>query len=231
MNSKIWACGYVRLSNDDDKIQNSLLNQKRILMDYAKNKGYNLIGIFEDDNVSGTNFNRKGIDELIKELENGNVDIVLIKDLSRIGRNKVYSSVFLEYLRRLNVMVISITEGLDNFNENDYMSISFKQMLNEQYVKDISKKIKAGFKQKQKDGLVIIPPFEYKKDIKTKKIEINHECAEIVRKIYALYIDGNGVKKIASLLTLQGIHTPSWYQKQIYGKTYQPGKKWIGQDL
>ncbi|MFT8312740.1 MAG: recombinase family protein [Clostridium sp.] len=231
MSSKRRAYGYVRLSNDGDKNQNSLQNQKRILTDYAENNGYNLIKIFEDNNVSGTNFNRKGIEELIKEVENGEVDIVLTKDLSRIGRNKVYSSIFLEYLRRLNVRVISITEGFDNFNDNDYMLINFKQMLNEQYVEDISKKIKAGFKQKQKDGLVIIPPFGYKKDIKTKEIEINHECAEIVRKIYNLYIDGNGIKKIALLLTLQGIHTPSWYQKQIYGKVYQPGKKWIGKDL
>ncbi|WP_172638608.1 recombinase family protein [Clostridium pasteurianum] len=231
MNNKRKAYGYVRLSNDEDKKQNSLQNQKRILIDYAENNEYNLIKIFEDDNVSGTNFNRKGIYELIKEVENGDVDIVLIKDLSRIGRNKVYSSIFLEYLRRLNVRVVSITESLDNFNDNDYMLISFKQMLNEQYVEDTSKKIKAGFEQKQKDGLVIIPPFGYKKNLKTKKIEINHECAEIVRKIYNLYIDGNGIKKIASLLTLQGIHTPSWYQKQIYDKIYQPGKKWIEQDF
>lgn len=223
--------GYVRLSRDEDKEQNSLQNQKQIIIDYAKDNRYNLIKIFEDDNISGMTFDREGINNLKELIEKKEADLVLVKDLSRIGRHKAHSALFLEYARRMNVKIYSITENLDNFSDNDDILIGFKQILNEQYAKDISKKIRAAFKQKQKEGLVIIPPFGYQKNPVTRKIEIVYECAEIVQRIYDLYITGHGTKKIASILTENQVHTPSWFQKQVYGKTYQPGKKWIGKDV
>jgi site-specific DNA recombinase len=225
------AYGYVRLSRDDDKDQNSLNNQKKILMDYAIKKGYNLISIFEDDNISGMTFDRDGLNDMKEAIEEGKVQVVLVKDLSRLGRHKAYSSLFLEQLRISGVKVVSVTENIDSFDENDDLVIGVKQILNEQYAKDISRKVRSAFKQKQKEGLVIIPPFGYEKNKFTKKVEINQECAEIVKLIYKLYIDGLGSKKIAEYLTKNKYHTPSWYQKQSMGKTYQPGKKWIGQDI
>lgn len=221
--------GYVRLSRDEDDEKNSLTNQKQILLDYAKSKNYKIIEIFEDDNVSGMTFDREGLNKLKEVVELKKVDIILVKDLSRIGRHKAYSALFLEYLRENNAKLISVTENIDSLNENDDILIGFKQILNEQYAKDISRKIRAGFKQKQKDGLVIIPPFGYIKNASTKQIEIYDECAEIVRLIYKLYIEGYGSKKIAQYLNEKNINTPAWYHKKIYNKTYHPGKQWINE--
>lgn len=219
--------GYVRLSRDEDDEKNSLTNQKQILLDYAKSKNYKIIEIFEDDNISGMTFDREGLNKLKEVIELKKADIILVKDLSRIGRHKAYSALFLEFLRENNVKLISVTENIDSLNENDDILIGFKQILNEQYAKDISRKIRAGFKQKQKDGLVIIPPFGYIKNRTTKQIEIFEECAEIVRLIYKLYIDGYGSKKIAQYLNEHKINTPAWYHKKLYNKTYHPGKQWV----
>lgn len=223
--------GYVRLSRDEDDEKNSLTNQKQILLDYAKSKNYKIIEIFEDDNISGMTFDREGLNKLKEIIELKKADIILVKDLSRIGRHKAYSALFLEYLRENNVKLISVTENIDSLNENDDILIGFKQILNEQYAKDISRKIKAGFKQKQKDGFVIIPPFGYIKNTNTKQIEIFEECAEIVRLIYKLYIEGYGSKKIAKYLNEHQFHTPAWYHKKLYNKTYHPGKEWIGNEI
>ncbi|AAK79200.1 DNA invertase Pin-like site-specific DNA recombinase [Clostridium acetobutylicum] len=223
--------GYVRLSRDEDKEQASLENQKQIIRTYAKNNGYILVKIFEDDNVSGMTFDREGLNELKEVIENGNIDILLVKDLSRIGRHKAYSALFMEELRSKKIKVISIAENLDNMDENNDILIGFKQILNEQYAKDISRKIRAAFHQKQKEGLVIVPPFGYEKNNQTNKIEIDEECAGVVKKIFSLYIGGFGYKKIAQQLTEEKVHTPSWHQFQKSGKVYHAGKKWIGQDI
>ncbi|SKA94448.1 Site-specific DNA recombinase [Caloramator quimbayensis] len=223
--------GYVRLSRDEDDEKNSLTNQKQILYDYAKSKNYKIIEIFEDDNISGMTFDREGLNKLKEVVELKKADIILVKDLSRIGRHKAYSALFLEYLRENNVKLISVTENIDSLNENDDILIGFKQILNEQYAKDISRKIRAGFKQKQKDGFVIIPPFGYIKNTTTKQIEIFEECADIVRLIYKLYIDGYGSKKIAQYLNERQYHTPAWYHKKLYNKIYHPGKEWIGGEV
>jgi DNA invertase Pin-like site-specific DNA recombinase len=221
--------GYVRLSRDDDKEQNSLNNQKKILLDFAKQKGYNIIDIMEDDNISGMTFNREGLNKLKELAENGKVDIILVKDLSRIGRHKAYSALFLDDLKSLNVKVISITENIDNFNENDDLVIGIKQILNEQYAKDISRKVRSAFKQKQKEGFVIVPPFGYIKE--GKEIKINEECADIVRLIFKLYMDGYGCKRIANYLTDHHYYTPSWYQNKLSGKTLPKNKKWTGKNV
>ena len=221
--------GYVRLSRDEDKEQNSLNNQKKIIMDYARQKDYDIIEILEDDNISGMTFDRPGLNRLKELVEERLVDVILVKDLSRLGRHKAYTALLLDDLRSAGVKVISVTENIDNFNENDDLVIGIKQILNEQYAKDISRKIRSAFKQKQKEGLVIIPPFGYIKE--NGQIKIDEECAEIVRLIFKLYINGYGAKKIADYLTSHHYHTPSWYQKQRMGKTFHKGKKWVGEDI
>lgn len=213
----VW--GYARLSRDDDKGQNSLNNQKSIIKEYSNVKKYNLIDIIEDDNISGMTFDRDGISFLKDLIDEELVDIILIKDLSRLGRHKAYSALFIEYMNGAGVKAISINENIDTSNENDNLIIGFKQIINEQYAKDISKKIKTGIRQKQKGkGLVMIPQFGYFKNKTTNKVEIVPECAEIVRLIYRLYIEGLGAKKIASYLTENGYKTPSQYQKELLGK-------------
>lgn len=213
----VW--GYARLSRDDDKDQNSLNNQKGIIRTFADTKEFDLVDILEDDNISGMTFDRDGFSLLKDLIDVGLVDIILVKDLSRLGRHKAYSALFIEHMNKAGVKAISIDENIDTSNENDDILIGFKQIINEQYAKDISRKIRSGMKQKQKEeGLVIIPPFGYYKNKNTKEIEILPEASEIINIIFKLYIDGLGAKKIASYLTENEYKTPSQYQKELLGK-------------
>ena len=209
---------YYRLSRDEDKELNSLSNQKQILIDYANNHEYKIVGESFDDNVSGMHFDRKGIEELSDVVDKHLINTVLVKDLSRLGRHKTQTALFIDYLRQNNVNVFSVTENINTLDENDDLIIGFKGLINDSYAKDISKKIRNGYKQKQKQGIVIIPPFGYYKDKFTKEIKIVDECADIVKLIYNLYIDGNGCKKIANYLNEHGYKSPSYYQKKFYNK-------------
>jgi len=215
-----FVFGYARLSRDDDKEQNSLNNQKGIIRDYAIKNNYDIIDIIADDNVSGMTFDRDGISLLMNLIDAQLVDIILVKDLSRLGRHKAYSELFMQYAKMKNVRIISITENIDASDDKNDLVIGLKQIINEQYAKDISRKIRSGFKQKQKEGLVIIPPFGYIKDKNTNKVVILEECANIVRLIYKLYTQqGMGAKKIARYLSEHNYKTPSTYQKELYNKS------------
>jgi len=223
---RLWL--YYRLSRDEDKELNSLNNQRAILMDYAEQHGYEVVGESFDDNVSGMHFQREGIDELQDAAEKRLMDAVLVKDLSRLGRHRAMTAIFIENLRQYKVKVISATENIDTSDENDELIIGFKQLLNDQYARDISRKIRWGFKQKQKEGIVIIAPFGYKKDKNTQEIEVVEECAEIVRLIFKLYIDGMGVRKVAGYLNEKGYKSPAYYQKIHYNKSVPYNKTKIG---
>ena len=150
---KAWL--YYRLSRDEDEEMNSLQNQRQILVDYAEQNDHEIVGESFDDNVSGMTFNRQGLGELENAVDEGKVEVVLVKDLSRLGRHRTYTALFIDRLREKNVRVISVTEGIDTTDENDDLLIGFKQILNDFYAKDIGKKIRAGIRQKQKTGLVV----------------------------------------------------------------------------
>lgn len=108
---------YYRLSRDEDEEMNSLQNQRQILVDYAEQNGYEIVGESFDDNVSGMTFNRKGLGKLEIAVDEGKIDVVLVKDLSRLGRHRTQTELFIDHLRQNNVKVISATEGIDSFNE------------------------------------------------------------------------------------------------------------------
>lgn len=114
---KAWL--YYRLSRDEDEEMNSLQNQRQILIDYAEQNGYEIVGESFDDNVSGMTFNRKGLGELEIAVDEGKIDVVLVKDLSRLGRHRTQTELFIDHLRQNNVKVYSVTEGIDSTNEND----------------------------------------------------------------------------------------------------------------
>jgi len=223
---KLWL--YYRLSRDEDKELNSLNNQRAILLDYAERNGYVVVGESFDDNITGMHFQRQGIDELQEAAEKRLMDAVLVKDLSRLGRHKTMTAIFIENLRLHKVKVISVTENIDTSDENDELIIGFKQLLNDQYSRDISRKIRWGFKQKQKEGIVIVAPFGYKKDKNTNTVEVVEECAEIVHLIFKLYTNGMGIRKIAARLNEQGYKSPAYYQKQHYNKSVPFNKTKIG---
>ena len=213
---RVWL--YYRLSRDEDKQFNSLKNQYSIIESYALNNGHTIVGSSFDDNVSGMHFNRAGIDELTEAVENGMIDAVIVKDLSRLGRHKTQTALYIDYLRQNNVRVLSAAESIDTFNEADDLIIGFKGLMNDYYARDGSRRVTAGLRQKQKAGLVITPPFGYFKDKNTKQVVIVPEAAETIHLIFSSYLDGKGVKAIAAMLNENGNKTPALMQKHLTGK-------------
>ena len=230
MAMRVWL--YARLSNDDDPAQNSLQNQQEICRAFAEKKGWSIAGSSADDNISGMNFSRRGLDILTAAVQAKQVDAVLVKDLSRLGRHRTQTALFIDFLRQQQVRVISVTEGVDTFCEEDDLMIGVRGLMNDYYAKDIGKKIRAGYRQKQKDGLVITPPFGYWKDRNTNQILVQQEAAETVQLIYALYLQGCGQKEIARKLNSLGRKTPAQIRTERLGYDSQkPHKTRDGQFL
>ena len=227
---RVWL--YARLSNDDDPAQNSLQNQQAICCAFAEKKGWTIAGSAADDNISGMNFSRRGLDILTAAVQAKQVDAVLVKDLSRLGRHRTQTALFIDFLRQQQVRVISVTEGVDTFCEEDDLMIGVRGLMNDYYAKDIGKKIRAGYRQKQKDGLVITPPFGYWKDRNTNQVLVQQEAAETVQLIYALYLQGCGQKEIARRLNSFGRKTPAQIRAERLGYDSQkPHKTRDGQFL
>lgn len=220
---RVWL--YYRLSNDDDPEQNSLLNQRNICHAFAKSHGYAISGESSDNNVSGMSFSRRGLDELTAVVDSGKIDAVIVKDLSRLGRHRTQTALFIDYLRERNVRVLSVTEGVDTFRDEDDLVIGIRGLMNDCYAKDIGKKIRAGYRQKQKEGIVITPPFGYWKDKNRNEIVVNSEAAVTVQIIYSLYLQGNGQKKIARRLNAMGRKTPAQLRAERCGREVQHAHK------
>lgn len=213
---RVWL--YARLSNDDDPAQNSLQNQQAICCAFAEKQGWTIAGSSSDDNISGMNFSRRGLDTLTAALQVKQIDAVLVKDLSRLGRHRTQTALFIDYLRQQQVRVISVTEGVDTFCEEDDLMIGVRGLMNDYYAKDIGKKIRAGYRQKQKEGLVITPPFGYWKDRNTNQVLVQAEAAETVQLIYALYLQGCGQKEISRRLNIMGRKTPAQLRAERCGR-------------
>ncbi len=213
---KVWV--YSRLSNDDDREMNSLLNQQEICRAFAERQGYQIIGQSSDDNASGMNFSRRGLDEPTAAVDVGSLDAVLVKDLSRLGRHRTQTALFIDYLREHGVRVISVTEGLDTASDEDDLVIGVRGLMNDYYARDIGKKIRSGYRQKQREGIVITPPFGYWKDRNTNTIELHPEASETVRMVYSLYLQGHGQKEIARRLNALGRKTPAQLRAEQCGR-------------
>lgn len=216
---RVWL--YARLSNDDDREMNSLLNQREICQAFAEQHGYIIEGQSFDDNVSGMKFNRRGLDELTAAADTDRIDAVIVKDISRLGRHRTQTALFIDYLREKSVCVISATEGVDTFCEEDDLIIGVRGLMNDYYARDIGKKIRAGYRQKQKEGLVITPPFGYWKDKNTNAILLHPEAAITVQMIYSLYLQGLGQKEVARRLNALGRKTPAQLKAEKRGRELQ----------
>lgn len=213
---KVWL--YYRLSRDEDKELNSLSNQRNIIYHYAITNGHEVVGESFDDNVSGMHFNRAGIDQICEAVEAGSVEAIVVKDLSRLGRHRTQTALFIDYLREHKVRVLSATENIDTFNEADDLIIGFKGLVNDFYARDGSRRVRTGYRQKQKEGIVMIPPFGYFKDKNTKQVVVVEEAAETVRMIFTAYIGGHGLKAIAKMLNEQKRKTPALTQLGLLNK-------------
>ena len=213
---KVWL--YYRLSRDEDEELNSLNNQRKIIYNFAVSNGHEVVGESFDDNVSGMHFNREGIDKIYEVVEAGKIEAIIVKDLSRLGRHRTQTALFIDYLREHDVRVLSATENIDTFNENDDLIIGFKGLVNDFYARDGSRRVRTGYRQKQKEGIVTIPPFGYFKDKNTKKVVVVEEAAETVRLIFSAYVGGSGMKAIARTLNEQRRKTPALMQMELLNK-------------
>ena len=160
-------------------------------------------------------FNRKGLGELEDAVDEGIVEVVLVKYLSRLGRHHTQTELFIDHLRQNKVKVISVTENIDTDNENDDLLIGFKQIFNDFYAKDIARKVRAGVRQKQKnEGLIESLPLGYKCDRSSKTVSIDEETAWIVREVFRLFIEGYGMTTIARKMNECGIKSPEYFQRR-----------------
>lgn len=217
-NAGLRIAGYCRISVDDelDRDNVSIENQKAIIRDFVGHKfpGAELV-FFEDRDRSGYTFEqREGYQAMRRELMAHRLDILVIKDFSRFSRRNSRGLVELEDLRDAGARIISIGDGIDFPNDDDWLKIQFQFLINEMPVTDTSKKVKSVIRRRQEDGKwICAAPYGYIVN-KKQQFEVVPVEAEIVRRIYRLYIDGWGYKKIANTLTDEGIPTPRMAERE-----------------
>ena len=211
---------YERLSRDDEQAgeSNSIQNQKKYLEEYARQHGLRNIRHFSDDGYTGTNFNRPGFAALLEEIEAGHVETLVVKDLSRFGRNYLQVGYYTEILfPKKGVRFIAINNNVDSAAPQDNDFTPFLNIMNEWYAKDTSNKIRAIFKSRMRDGMRCSGsiPYGYKRKPGDKQtLLIDEPAAEVVRKIFRLACQGNTATVIAERLTAEHILIPSAYSAQ-----------------
>ena len=212
-----WTACYCRLSCDDDLDgdSNSIRNQKMLLQKYADENHLRNVRFYADDGFSGSNFERPDFKRMLSDVEDGKISTVIVKDMSRFGRDHILVGYYTKYyLAEADVRFIAIYDQVDSEKNPDDDITPFKNILNEMYAKDCSKKIKAVFKAKGNAGkhLASIPPLGYKKDPENKeKWIIDEKGAETVREIFKLCVQGFGPTQIARILTEREVDTPAVY--------------------
>lgn len=221
------AALYIRLSREDgDKEESdSVLNQKKILYEYLS--GQNTMILYDfyiDDGYTGTNFDRPGFRRMMKDIEEGTVNCVIVKDLSRFGRDYIDTGRYLERIfPEKAVRFISLTDGIDSVRQTYDLLLPIKNIFNEQYARDISGKIQATICTKQRQGEFIgaFSCYGYKKSSGNKsRLIVDEYAAEIVRKIFRLYVEGMTKGEIARALNVEGIPCPTEY-KRLNGEKYR----------
>ena len=227
---------YCRLSRDDDLAgdSNSIIHQKDMLTRYARERNFPNVSVYSDDGWSGTNFERPDWKRLISDIEAGKVGIVLVKDLSRVGRDYLRVGFYTEVTFPQNgVRFIAVNNGVDSANQSENDFAPFLNIMNEWYARDISKKRRISNKIKGNAGEPMgQPPYGYIKDPNDPKHWIvDDEAAQVVRRVYSMTLEGFGTEQIATQLEKDGVLTPRvyWLTKGIKrpGKgKQQPPTKW-----
>ena len=209
-NCKVAA--YLRLSKEEfsnEKESNSITNQKLIIDNYLeKNKEYKLVDYYIDDGYSGTNFNRPEFQRMLEDIKNKKIDVIIIKDLSRLGRNYIETGNFIEVIfPAMGVSVVSVDENCEidssDYYGDDYLPL--KNLFNDTYAKDISKKVRSSLIVKKYNGEFVgkLAPYGYIKDPKDKhKFLIDKNVSHIIKKIFDMILDGKSRRQVADFLMI-----------------------------
>ncbi len=224
-NQDLITALYCRLSQEDENKgdSDSIVNQKAILTKYANDNGFENTQIFVDDGYSGVSFNRPAFQELLELMENGKVSTLITKDLSRLGRNYIEVGNYTEFIfPRWNVRYIAINDNYDSLYSEGNELAPFKNLFNEWFARDTSKKIRAVVKAKAERGERVSTniPYGYKKNpIKNGPLLVNEETAPVVKRIFKLCASGKGPAQIAKALENDMILKPSMYRYSTEGIT------------
>lgn len=222
---------YECLSRDDEMQgeSNSITNQKQLLESYAKRNGFVNIYHYTDDGVSGTTFDREGFQKMIKAVEENKVSTVIVKDMSRFGRDYLKVGFYTEILfKEKGVRFIAINNGIDSEKQAESDFTPFLNIMNEWYARDTSRKIQSIFRARMEEGKRVSPsvPYGYYRNPKNKQeLLVDKESAKVVKRIYRLVIEGYGVTHIADILTKDKVLIPSAYAQIHYPENNHSSKK------
>lgn len=212
---KYRAALYIRLSREDetDGPSESVSNQRAMLEDFARQRGVPVAGLYVDDGWSGTSFDRPEFRRMLRDIEAGRVNMVITKDLSRLGRDYIMTGHYMErYFPEHRVRYISLLDGIDTGVDSSANEITpFRAIMNDMYAKDISKKISSVKRDKQRKGLFIggKPVYGYQMHPAEKnKIVVDEGAAPVVRRIFRLALEGLSCRQIAAQLNAEGIPSP-----------------------
>ncbi len=216
---------YLRLSREDERLgeSGSISTQRDLLLNYIRDNNLIFVDEYVDDGVSGTTFDRAGFNRMIKDCEDKKINMIITKDTSRLGRDHIEFGFYVErYFPEHNIRYVAVNDGIDTFkNSSANDMLVFKSAFNDMYVKDISNKLKSSLYTKKRNGLFVgaYAPYGYKKSEEDKhKLEIDEECAPIVKRIYDMFVDGHSLTNICDILTLEHIPTPSMYKNMKLGQ-------------
>jgi len=223
--NKITAL-YCRLSLDDgnEGESMSIQSQKAILEDFAKKNSISNYDFYIDDGYSGTNFNRPSFQRMIADIEEGKIGCVITKDLSRLGRNYLESGAYIEvFFPKHKVRYIAVNDGVDTVSASSLDITPFKNILNELYSRDISKKVKTGKHIRASSGKYMSThaPFGYAKDPNNKNhLIIDEVTAPTIRRIFELALDGMGNNRISKILKIEHHARPAYYKQEYFGQHF-----------
>jgi len=222
---------YCRLSQDDGNggASSSIQTQKDILSKYVHDNGWPVIDYYVDDGYSGTNFNRPDFQRMIEDIEAGKVDMVVVKDLSRLGRDYIQTGQYTDiYFPDRGVRFIALNDGVDSMNEDNDIA-PFRNILNQMYAADISKKIRSAVRAKKAKGDFVggFPPIGYQRDPSNiNRLIVEEAGAAVVRRIFEMARADKGGKTICKALTADGIPTPLHHRRWLLHGTPPKPARW-----
>ena len=224
-NQKITAL-YCRLSRDDnlEGDSNSIQNQKLILQKYADENGFQNTRFYVDHGYSGANFNRPAFEQMMDDMSNGDIAVIITKDLSRLGRNQLHTGLYIEEIFPSNdVRYIAVNDNVDTKYENSNELVPFKNLFNEWHVRDCSRKVRNVVNAKAQRGIRVgtRAPYGYRKGAtKDSPLLVDEEAAAVVKRIFAMCAGGMGPSQIAKQLKKEHIYSPSMYAYTKFGTSH-----------